>query len=85
MIFTFGNRSETKLATADPELAEVPRLVLSHGVFDLTIVWAYHRRAANGRVPGRQFNEENRVIPPGDQRRETLGAGHRFRALVPTA
>lgn len=44
-VFTFGTRSESKLATADPELAEVPRLVLAQGVFDLTIVWAYRTDA----------------------------------------
>lgn len=27
-VYTFGNASESKLATVDPELAAVPRLVL---------------------------------------------------------
>lgn len=40
-IFTFGNGSERKLAGVDPELVEVPRLVLSWGIFDFTIVSGY--------------------------------------------
>lgn len=40
-VFTFGNASESKLATMDQELAAVPRLVLSWGIYDFTIVWGY--------------------------------------------
>lgn len=41
----FGQASERKLATADPELVEVPRLVMSWGVYDFTIVWAFRTNA----------------------------------------
>lgn len=38
---SFGTSSERKLATVDPELVEVPRLVMSWGVYDFTIVWGW--------------------------------------------
>lgn len=44
-VYTFGNASESRLATVDPELAAVPRLVLSWGIFDLTIVWGFRSDA----------------------------------------
>ena len=40
-MFSFGVSSEKKLATVDPELVEVPRLVMSWGVYDFTIVWGW--------------------------------------------
>ena len=40
-MFSFGASSEKKLLLADPELAEVPRLVMSWQVYDFTIVWTY--------------------------------------------
>lgn len=41
----FGTASERKLATVDPELVEVPRLVISWGVYDFTIVWGFRTNA----------------------------------------
>jgi len=38
-MYSFGTGSERKLDTVDPELVEVPRLVMSWGVYDFTIVW----------------------------------------------
>lgn len=38
---SFGTSSERKLATVDPELVEIPRLVMSWGVYDFTIVWGW--------------------------------------------
>jgi len=40
-MYSFGTSSEKKLATVDPELVEVPRLVMSWGVYDFTIVWGW--------------------------------------------
>lgn len=40
-VFTFGSASENKLQGVDPELVQVPRLVLSWGIYDFTIVWGY--------------------------------------------
>jgi len=40
-MFDFGSTSEKKLGTVDPELAEIPRLVMSWQVFDFTIVWGW--------------------------------------------
>jgi len=37
----FGSSSERKLATVDPELVEIPRLVMSWQVYDFTIVWGF--------------------------------------------
>ena len=37
----FGTSSERKLATVDPELVEVPRLVMSWQVYDFAIVWGW--------------------------------------------
>lgn len=42
---SFGTVSERKLSTADPELVEIPRLVMSWGVYDFTIVWAFRTNA----------------------------------------
>lgn len=41
----FGTASERKLATVDTELVEVPRLVMSWGVYDFTIVWGFRTNA----------------------------------------
>ena len=38
---SFGTSSERKLTTVDPELVEVPRLVMSWEVYDFTIVWGW--------------------------------------------
>lgn len=40
-MFSFGTSSEKKLATVDPELVKVARLVMSWGVYDFTIVWGW--------------------------------------------
>lgn len=40
-MFSFGTSSEKKLATVDPDLVKVARLVLSWGVYDFTIVWGW--------------------------------------------
>ena len=42
---SFGTSSERKLSTADPELVEVPRLVMSWGVYDFTIIWGFRTNA----------------------------------------
>jgi len=40
-MFSFGTSSEHKLATVDSELVQVPRLVMTWGVYDFTIVWGW--------------------------------------------
>jgi len=40
-MYSFGVTSEKKLATVDPELVEIPRLVMEWGVYDFTIIWGW--------------------------------------------